>query len=175
MKKNDEKEEIKKQDEAIIEEVIEKDADPLQEKIADLENQLKAYQDQVKRVLADYQNLEKRALQERQMWIRSANKEMILRILPVLDTLEMAGKHVQDKGLQLSIQQFISALKDEGVDTIETVGKEFDPHTMEGIATVEGAEGKVIEEVRAGYKMGDMVLRPAQVKVGREETLNTKS
>lgn len=133
----------------------------LKEKIAELENQNK-------RVLADYRNLENRASQERGEWILKANKQLLLNILPVLDTLILAAKHSKDQSLALSVQQFIDILKKEGVLRIETLGKNFDPNLMEGIQTVEGEDGKVLEEMRTGYMLYDKVLRPAQVAVGKK-------
>jgi molecular chaperone GrpE len=62
----------------------------------------------------------------------------------------------------------LDTLKTEGVEKIETVGREFDPHVMEAVDTVEGEDGKVIEEIRPGYKMQEKLLRPAQVRVGRK-------
>lgn len=121
-----------------------------------------------KRSVADYQNLEKRVAEEKREWIKSANKELILRLLPVLDTLIMADAHVQDQGLKLSIQQFLDVLKGEGVEKVETVGKDFNPETMECIEAKEGEEGKVLEEVRAGYTILGKTLRAAMVKVGRK-------
>ncbi|MBI4079069.1 MAG: nucleotide exchange factor GrpE [Candidatus Levybacteria bacterium] len=121
---------------------------------------------QVKRVLADYQNLEKRVREERHHWIQTANKELLLRLLPVLDTLNLAQKHSKDQSLIVSIQQFWDVLKGEGVTKIETLGREFDPKTMECVVTEDREEGKVLEELRIGYMLRDMVLRPAQVKVG---------
>lgn len=141
-----------------------KETEKLKQRVSDLENQ-------VKRVLADYQNLQKRTLEERKDWIKTANKDLILRLLPILDTLIMAEKNVSDQGLTLSIQQFLDVLKNEGVVRIETVGRDFDPRLMECITTASNAadaeEGKVIEELRAGYTLNDTVLRPAQVKVGK--------
>lgn len=131
-------------------------------RIEELENQLK-------RALADYQNLEKRNLEERANWVRVANKELLLRLLPVLDTLIIAQKHVRDEGVNLSVKQFLDVLKLEGVEQIETVGHPFDPVTMECIETVSGNdENKVVEELRAGFRFKDgTVLRVAQVRVGR--------
>ena len=149
MDKNDKK--VKK-DEVVL----------LKEKIEELENQ-------VKRTLADYRNLENRVSQERGEWILKANKQLLLNILPVLDTLILANKHSKDQSLALSLQQFLDILKREGVEKIETGGKSFDPNLMEGIATVEGEDGKVIEELRTGYMLYDKVLRPAQVSVGKGE------
>lgn len=132
-------------------------------KVQDIASQL---ENQLKRSLADYQNLQKRVQEEKVNWIRMANKDLLLKMLPVLDTLMLAHKHLADKGLELSIHQFLQVLKDEGVTKMETVGKEFDANTMEATGTTEGEEGKVVDEVRAGYVYYDMVLRPAQVIVG---------
>ncbi|MBF8249539.1 MAG: Protein GrpE [Candidatus Levybacteria bacterium] len=133
----------------------------LKQKIGELENQ-------VKRIFADYQNLEKRVMLERREWLIKANKDLILRFLPALDFLLLSSKHIKDEGLALSIQKFFDILKTEGVEKIETVGKDFDPNLMEGITTIAGEENKVVEELRSGFKMGDQVLRPAQVTVGEK-------
>ena len=134
-----------------------------------LKKQISEFENKYKRALADYQNLEKRVGEQRRELIQSANKQLLLTLLPVLDTLHMASQHSEDQGLQLTIRQFIDTLKDEGVTKIETIGKQFDPYTMEAVATGEGDEGKVIEELRAGYMLFDKVLRAAQVKVGKKE------
>lgn len=125
-------------------------------------------ENQVKRALADYQNLEKRVAEEKRGWIQLANKELLLRLLPVLDTLIQAGKHSEDPSLKVSVAQFLDIVKGEGVEKIETIGKEFDPNIMEVITTAQGEEGKVIDEVRSGYRMYDKILRVAQVIVGKE-------
>ncbi len=135
----------------------------------------KEHEERLKRALADYQNLEKRVGQERLAWIKTANKELILRILPILDTLVLAGKHLQDGGLTASIKQFEDVLKSEGVEKIETMGQEFNPQIMECVVTEQvdpsaasgQGEGKVLDELQAGYMLYDKVLRPAKVKVGK--------
>ena len=139
------------------------------EEIAHLKQKISELENQVKRIFADYQNLEKRVTNERREWLIKANKDLILRLLPALDFLLLSGKHIEDEGLKLSIQKFFDILREEGVEKIEAVGKEFDPNTMEGIQTVAGEENKVIDEVRAGFRMGDQVLRPVQVTVGKKE------
>ena len=134
----------------------------LKQKIEELENQNK-------RILADYRNLEKRVDSQRRDWILEANKKLLLNLLPVLDTLILAEKHSKgDETLSLSVKQFLDILKGEGVEKIKTEGANFDPNLMDGIETIEGEEGKVIEEVRAGYSLYEKTLRPAQVKVGRQ-------
>ena len=135
--------------------------DDLKEKYEELENQLK-------RTLADYQNLEKRVAEDRAEWIKMANKQLLLRLLPALDGLMLAEKHTKDQGIALSIKAMLDALKTEGVEKIEVAGKDFDPNTMECVQVIEGKEnGKVAEELRAGFTLYGKVLRPTQVAVGK--------
>lgn len=148
--------------EKLSDSVIEKE-----DEIARLKQKVEELENQARRIFADYQNLEKRVAKERREWLIKANKDLILRLLPALDVLLLSGKHIEDEGLKLSIQKFFDILKIEGVEKIETVGKEFDPNLMEGIKTLAGDENKVIEELRPGFKMGESVLRPAQVTVGQ--------
>jgi len=62
--------------------------------------------------------------------------------------------------------QITEFLKKEGIEEIESVGKKFDPETMEIVEEVEGGEsGMVAEELQKGYKIGEKVLRPAKVKI----------
>lgn len=120
-----------------------------------------------KRALADYQNLEKRIRDERGEIIRSANREIILRFLPIFDTLELAQQHDTNQTLKVVASQFSDILKAEGAVRIKTVGEKFDPMTMEVVSAGEGKEGVVIQEVRSGYLLHDKLLRPAQVIVGQ--------
>ena len=137
----------------------EKKAEEQEKAFEDLENQLK-------RALADYQNLEKRVAEGKITWIKAANKDLLLKLLPGLDSLLLADKHTKDSGVKLSIKHFLDILEKEGVKKIETVGSVFDPNLMEAVAAISGEEGKVIEETRVGYTLYGQVLRPAQVIVG---------
>lgn len=151
IKINDKKDQKKKKDN--------KEIDELKKKVEELENSYK-------RALADYQNLEKRVAEEKREWLLTANRGLLLRLLPILDTLMLASKHSQDQSLQISVSQFLEILKNEGVTRIETSGKYFDPGLMEGIQTVLGEKNKVVEETRSGFLLNEVVLRPAQVTVG---------
>lgn len=135
--------------------------------IENLKNQSRLDRDQIKRTLADYQNLEKRAMQEREELRKSANSGLLLRLLPALDTLMIAQKHTQDEGLRLSVKQIFDTLEKEGLSKIETEGKEFDPTLMEAVQVTQGSDGEITEELRAGYLLNDKILRPAQVAVGK--------
>jgi len=151
----------KKNEEKHEEEPVKKEEyDALKDLAQQLENSYK-------RSVADYQNLEKRIAEEKISWIKLANKNLLFKLLPGLDSLLLAEKHTQDKGVKISIKHFLDILEQDGVKKIETVGKDFDPNLMEAIGTAEGDEGKVLEETRTGYMLFDQVLRPAQVIVGK--------
>lgn len=161
-----------KQEEDLIDqadEVIEPENNQNDERIEALEQQVEDFKTKYVRALADYQNLERRVQEQRKELILSANRELLLRILPILDTLQLAKQHSEDKALAASIQQFLSILKSEGVIAIETVGKEFNPAIMECVTTQEGDDNIVLSEVRSGYLLSDKLLRSAQVIVGNGE------
>ncbi len=139
------------------------------EKEKKCQNELADLEHKYKRALADYQNLEKRVREDRSDLIRMANRELLTRILPVLDTLFLAQKHSDDQSFKVSAQQFLDALKDEGVTLIDTSDQEFDPEKMEAVSTEDGEEGKVLSEVRAGFLLNGQLLRAAQVIVGKSK------
>mgnify|MGYP001562406596 CR=1 FL=1 len=145
-----------------------KDNGAKKDEIVLLKRRIEELENQSKRLLADYKNLEKRAEAERRDWVLKANKQLLLQILPVLDTLIFAEKQSKghDQTLSLSIKQFLDILKLEGVEKIETQGANFDSNLMECIEAVKGEEGKVVQESRPGYTLYGETLRPAHVKVG---------
>lgn len=126
-------------------------------------------EDQLKRSVADFQNLEKRTAEERRQWIKLANYDLLLQLLPAFDALFLAEKYIEDEGLKFTVQSIKSTFEGVGVTKIETEGKSYDPQTMEAIETVEGKEGQVVEEVRPGFMLYEKVLRPAGVKVGKKK------
>jgi molecular chaperone GrpE len=138
-----------------------------EKKVEQEEKEFANLESQLKRALADYQNLEKRIAEEKSSWVKASNKNLLLQLLPGLDSLLLAEKHTQDEGVKLSIKHFLDILENEGVKKIETVGKDFDPKLMEAVTTQAGEEGKILEEVRSGYMLYDSILRPAQVIVGK--------
>src|SRR3990167_3411949 len=127
----------------------------------DLENQLK-------RALADYQNLERRIDEERRLLSALSAALVIEKLLPILDNLENAQKHLKDEGLEMVVKQFGDVLTSEGVEEIPAEGSPFDPNLHEATEILESdKDGIVLKVLRKGYKINDKVLRPAQVAVGR--------
>lgn len=139
-----------------------KDKKELEERIQELENNWK-------RALADYKNLERRVDEEKREVISFSNMLLISRLLPILDSLEMLEQHINDTGLKLTAKQLKQALEEEGLEKVNAEGKDFDPDTMDAMETVEGEQGKIIEVIQTGYKLKDKLIRPAKVKVGKSK------
>lgn len=143
-------------------------------KAKQLQEELESLTDRLKRAMADYQNLEKRVAAEKAGFIQFANADLVLQILPALDNLERAEKHLNDEGLNLALKQLRDSLEAKGLKKIETGGLKFDPEVMECVEVAKGEDNKVLDEFRPGYKLNGRLLRLAQVKVGRTEGGNDK-
>jgi len=155
----------KKPDKKGLEEIVK-----LKKLIEEQKKQIEEYKNKYLRALADYQNLEKRINLEKQELIKMANKNLLLKILPIVDDLEKAEIFVKDDGLKLIKDNFLKFLKNEGVEEIEVLGKEFDPQFAEAVEVVKGEKDNIVVEVlRKGYRLGDKILRVAQVKVAKKD------
>ena len=122
---------------------------------------------QLKRVMADYDNFKKRVARDQLEFVKFSNRELLTKLLPVLDDLERAEAHVKDEGLSLAIKHLREVLSAEGVSELEVIGKTYNPALAEATETVDGPKNQVVEVTKKGYKLNDMILRPAQVKVGK--------
>lgn len=120
----------------------------------------------LKRALADYQNLKKRSEEERLSFAKFSAGAILLKLLPVLDDLERAQSHLKDEGLNLALKQFISVLESEGVREIPVLNQPYDVKSAECIELVSGSKDQVVEVIIKGYTLYDRILRPAKVKVG---------
>jgi molecular chaperone GrpE len=132
----------------------------------DMKQKLSEMESNWKRALADYQNLVKRTQEQQGMMRNFACLSLVERLIPAMDSLEMAALHLNDSGLTMVVNQFRQALEEEGVTKIEAVNQVFDPSLMECIEMVDGEDNMVIEVVAQGYMIQNKVLRPAKVKVG---------
>lgn len=131
-----------------------------------LKQQLTDRDQQWKRAVADYRNLERRISEQQRVFVKFASAALVEKLLGIGDDLERANQHLHDQGLSLIIDRFKQVLKDEGVDQIEATGKEFDPSVMECQDTVEGEKNQVVKVIVPGYTLNGKVLRPAKVAVG---------
>lgn len=144
----------------------------------ELEQKIGELTEALQRERADAENVRKRAETDK-LQLADFYKSMIVReLLPALDNLERALKHVPKdlegndyvKGIQGVIKQFEQSFAQLGVEKIKTVGEHFDPKLHEAISIEDGDghEEVVCEELAPGYKMGGEVIRHAMVKVKRE-------
>ncbi len=118
------------------------------------------------RAIADYQNLEKRVAVTLDQARIASRKEVVAKFIGILDDLEKAEIFVQDAGLRMIMDRFNALLTECGVSEIDVLGKEYDPYVAEALEMVPGdTPHKVAEVVRKGYRIGDSIIRPAQVKV----------
>jgi molecular chaperone GrpE len=134
--------------------------------------------DRLLRAQAEWDNSRKRILREKEEAVRYAGEALLERLLPVLDNFEMgmaAVKSATDpkaiaQGLEMVLAQFQQVLRDAGVETIDAVGKPFDPHRHEALGhheSHEHPEGHVLTQMRKGYKLKDRLLRAASVFVAK--------
>lgn len=158
-------------DEEIIEpdEVLEEvGSEPAKEEEKDKkEAQIEELEEQLKRAVADYRNLERRSYEEKSEAIRYANKHLIEELLPAFDTLFLAGKYTTDESVKLTIGRILEVLSQNGIDKVVTEKVKYSADTMEAIEILPGEKDMVLEEVRPGFTINGRLIRPAQVKVGK--------
>lgn len=163
-------------------------------KTAALEEQLhlsgeknRELEDRILRLAAEFDNYKKRTAREYQQLVKTANENLILQLVDVLDNFERAlesAKSAKDfdafhQGIELIYQHLGELLAKEGLQSIEAIGRPFDPHQHEAILQVEDQEHPqemVVDEIQRGYMLGDKLLRPSRVVVSKaKEKVTAKS
>jgi molecular chaperone GrpE len=128
---------------------------------------------------ADFENYRKRVEKEREQDRNRGVEALVEKLLPVLDAFQRAlavqddpGYAEHRKGFELIYRQLWEALAKQGLERIESIGKEFNPHlhhAIERTETTEHPDGTVIGELQPGYVFHGRVLRPAMVRVAAHE------
>jgi len=150
--------------------------DPLREK----EEELAAAKDKYLRLYAEFENYRRRTSKERLDLVKTANEELILDLLTVVDDLERSLQIFEDKeevapmyeGIQLVHQKFSKVLTQKGLKPMEIgPGSDFDSEYHEAVAQIPAPEdkmkGKIVDVVEKGYFLGEKVLRYAKVVIGQ--------
>jgi molecular chaperone GrpE len=130
------------------------------------------------RLQADYDNFRRRTKLDLEANQKYRAQTIITDLLPVLDNFERALQTPVDQeqaksllqGMEMVYRLLNEAIKKEGVEPIDAVGKAFDPHMHQAVMLVEvedTASNIVIEEFQKGYKLKDRVIRPSMVKVSQ--------
>jgi molecular chaperone GrpE len=149
-----------------------------------------------KRTLADFENFKKQKDKENRELIEFAREVVVARLLPALDSLGQALKHMpeyrnQESGImnqgyekqysnwQVGVKGIVSQLDktlgELGVKKIEAMGKKFDPHFHEAVREVdsEAESGMIVEELQTGFELNGKVIRPSQVVISKQSLNDT--
>lgn len=140
------------------------------------DEQIAELTDKLKRQLAEFENFRNRTDKEKSQMYAVGAKDVIEKILPVIDNFERGLKSIPEdqkggpvaSGMEMIYKQLITVLSDLGVTPIEAVGQEFDPNLHNAVMHAEDeglGENIVAEEFQKGYKYKDTVLRHSMVKV----------
>ena len=151
-----------------------------EDEIQRLKIQLDEYKDLFLRKAAEFENFKKRKQQEYSNLITSATEALIVELLPALDDLDRllenaaTGENNKEnsesllRGARLIRDKIMELLQARGVKAIESVGTPFDPELHEALMQEQNSEGEagiVLKELTRGYRLGDKVIRHAQVIV----------
>ena len=160
------------QEELTIEQQLIKELENAQKEVEDLK-------DTHLRLSAEFDNYRKRTLKEKAELIKNGAEKTMTAILPILDDFERALKNMEAseetqamrEGVELIFNKFHKVLNQEGLQVIETEGKDFDTDFCEAIAlipaTSDDMKGKILDCVQTGYMLNDKVIRHAKVVVAQ--------
>lgn len=152
------------------------EAEALRNELSQWQAKANEYLEGWQRTRADFSNFKKRVERDQAQVYQNAAANVILKFLEVLDDLERALKNRPQQGdgaawadgIELIYRKFSAILEAEGVTPIEAEGQTFDPLLHEAVTREENTgleSGQIIEVVKQGYRLGERVLRPAQVRV----------
>lgn len=159
-------------------EAVDKDLQDLMTAVQRASDERDQLQDQLLRTMADFQNFRKRQEDQRKQLEQFATERLVRALLPVMDTFERAIASSDTatveslvEGLRAIDRQLRQVLEGQNLTRIPSVGQQFDPEVHEALAmepTEEYEDNSIIQELEAGYRMGDRVIRPARVRVARK-------
>lgn len=138
-----------------------------------VEKQLEEMTADLKRVSAEYTNYRRRAERDRAATFELAKAQVASDLLPMADDFDLAEKHgdLKEEGpLKVFSDKFTKLIADLGVEKFGQEGDAFDPNFHEAVQDMSSGDEKTVATVlRAGYRMGDRVLRTAMVVIGDPE------
>jgi molecular chaperone GrpE len=153
----------------------------LEARLAEKDRLLQQYIEQYKGAAAEFEQARVRARRDAGKEIERGKRAILVDLLDIVDNLDRALESARDArsidtlvhGVEMVRQQFLQRLEGFGITPVDPLDQPFDPMLHEAVTTVPtpaaGNEDKVVGVVRRGYMIGDEVLRPAQVAVGKRE------
>ena len=145
--------------------------------LKDLNKNLKVEQDKYVRLFAEFENYKRRTSKERLELYKTAGKEVLTSLVPVLEDFKRAlnqenSDSVTNEGVKLIYNKFNETLKSQGLIEVEVnIGDIFDPEIHEAIsqipATEDDQKGKIIDIIQGGYRLGDNIINFPKVVVAQ--------
>ncbi len=145
----------------------------------ELTNKLNESNDKYARLVAEFDNYKKRTAKEKIDLMQSAGKDVILKLLPVVDDFDrslsfmkvVSSDDPMKQGIDLVYHKLKKTMEQLGVKEIEVLGQPFDPEFQEAITLIPAPspdlKDKVIDVIEKGYTLNDTVIRFAKVVVGQ--------
>lgn len=141
--------------------------DPVATAVAVVAKERDDYREALQRLQADFENYKKRVTKQQEELRDRAAESLVEKLLPVLDTADLALTHGAGEDVKQMAGSLFSALEREGLERIDNAGEPFDPNHHDAVAHEpgDGPTQEVAEVMRAGYRWRGRVLRAAMVKV----------
>ena len=160
---------------------IDKNTEPVENQVEEvnLEDQVKEEKDKFLRLFAEFENYKRRTAKERIELFSTANEEVMISLLPILDDFDRASAEIEKdkdneifKGVLLIKNKLFDSLKSKGLALIEVnKGDGFNADNHEAVtqipAPTKDMEGKIIDVIEKGYKLGEKVIRYPKVVIGK--------
>ena len=154
----------------------EEERDPKDVRIEELERQLEEAEDKYLRQVASFDNYKRRMTLDKEEMQKYRSQSLMKELVPILDNFERALQTevtsedavALKEGVAMIERGLKEALKNEGLEPIESVGQPFDPNFHQAVMTGQDDEqesGVVLEEFQKGYRLNDRIIRPSMVKV----------
>ena len=143
------------------------------------ETELADLKDKYLRLAAEFENYKRRTSKERIDLFKTANQELMVALLPVLDDFDRARQHTQGtedaealrNALDITYNKLSKTLQQKGLAPMDAKGGDFDAELHEAITQIpapsDDLRGKIVDEIERGYYLGDKVIRHAKVVLGQ--------
>jgi molecular chaperone GrpE len=138
----------------------------------DIQNKLQEYENDLKRIQAEFENFQKRTEKEKNELLKYASHKLIIKLINLKEDFDRALENSENKeelieGLKIIKKEFDKVLEEEEVKYIEVMNKKYDPFVHEVIQKIisEEMEDTIVEEVQKGYYYKDKIIRHPKVKI----------
>jgi molecular chaperone GrpE len=143
------------------------------------ETELADLKDKYLRLAAEFENYKRRTTKERADLFKTANQELMVALIPVLDDFDRARLHTQgtadpaalQNALDITYGKLNKTLQQKGLTPMDAKGGDFDAELHEAITQIpapsDDLRGKIVDEIEKGYYLGDKVIRHAKVVLGQ--------